>query len=52
MKGERKYHISRSASGWYIYDAEGKQVCACFSRINALETLYELMGWNKPQKWD
>lgn len=51
MKNNRKYNIGCSGSGWGIWNSEGSKVCSCFSRTHALETLYELMGWNKPSKW-
>ncbi len=48
MAQARKYHISRSGSGWGIWDAEGKKVMGCCSHFHAVECLYKLMGWN----WD
>lgn len=51
MNQNRKYNIGRSGSGWGIWDSNGSKVCSCISRFHALETLYELMGWNKPNKW-
>jgi len=51
MKQNRKYSIACSGSGWGIWDSEGSKVCSCYSRFHALETLYDLMGWNKPSKW-
>lgn len=48
MAQVRKYHISRSGSGWGIWDAEGKKVMGCCSHYVAVKSLYELMGWS----WD
>ena len=45
MATERKYHISRSGSGWGIWDCTGRKVKSCYSDFNAVECLYELMGW-------
>lgn len=52
MAQERKYRISRSGSGWGIWDNEGKKVKGCYSHFNAVESLYELMGWKfNPAKY-
>lgn len=41
----RKYNIGRSGSGWGIWNSEGKKVMSCYNHYNAVESLYELMGW-------
>lgn len=52
MTTERKYRIGRSGSGWGIWDNEGKKVKGCYSHYNAVESLYELMGWDwSPAKY-
>lgn len=52
MATERKYHISRSGSGWGIWDSTGRKVKSCYSHFNAVECLYELMGWTfNPSKY-
>ena len=49
---ERKYRISRSGSGWGIWDIEGHKVMSCYSHFDAVEQLYRLMGWNwNPAKY-
>lgn len=45
MAQVRKYHISRSGSGWGIWDAEGKKVMGGCSHFHAVKCLYKLMGW-------
>lgn len=52
MIQERKYHVSRSGSGWGIWDAVGNKVKSCGTRYNAVKTLYEMMGWTfNPSKF-
>lgn len=51
MKANRKYKVSCSGSGWGVWSQDGEKICACRSRVHALETLYDLMGWSKPLKW-
>ena len=48
MAQARKYHISRSGSGWGIWDINGKKVMGCKYHCMAVKSLYELMGWD----WD
>ena len=53
MAQARKYKVTRSGSGWGIWEiATGKKVLGfgC-RRIAALEAWYELEGWQKPAKW-
>ena len=48
----RKYHIGRSGSGWGIWNNEGNKVMSCYSHFNAVENLYNLMGWKfNPSKY-
>ena len=52
MIQERKYHISRSGSGWGIWANDGCKVMSCYSHRHAVESLYHLMGWNwNPAKY-
>lgn len=52
MTKNRKYQIGCSGSGWGIWTiATGEKVKSCRSRIDALETWYEMEGWRKPAKW-
>lgn len=49
---ERKYRIGCSGSGWGIWDADGHKVMSCYSHFDAVEKLYQLMGWNwNPSKY-
>ena len=45
MAQERKYRIGCSGSGWGIWDADGHKVMSCYSHFDAVEKLYQLMGW-------
>lgn len=52
MKRIAKYRMGCSGSGWGIWNFEtGEKIEACGTRLNALERLYELNGWRKPEKW-
>lgn len=52
MAQERKYRISRSGSGWGIWASNGLKVMSCYSHRHAVESLYNLMGWNwNPAKY-
>lgn len=52
MIQERKYHISRSGSGWGIWNADGQKIMSCYNHYNAVEVLYKLMGWSfNPAKY-
>ena len=42
----RKYRIGCSGSGWGIWSTEdGHKVMSCYSHFDAVEKLYQLMGW-------
>ena len=47
----KKYQIACSGCGWGIWTSEGVKVMSCSSRFDALDKLYELMGWKKPAYW-
>lgn len=52
MTGTRKYRIDCSGSGWGIWDSNGSKVMSCCSHYHAVESLYQLMGWNwNPSKY-
>lgn len=52
MKRTAKYRMGCSGSGWGIWNSEtGEKIEGCGTRLNALERLYELNGWRKPEKW-
>ncbi len=52
MAKTRKYHIGCSGSGWGIWNSDGDKVMSCSSHYHAVESLYNLMGWNwNPSKY-
>jgi hypothetical protein len=53
MANERKYKIGCAGSGWAIWSTTtGEKVMQCRSHYHAVESLYNLMGWNwNPSKY-
>ena len=53
MTNERKYKIGCAGSGWAIWSTTtGEKVMQCRSHYHAVESLYNLMGWNwNPSKY-
>ena len=52
MRNKVKYKVSCGGSGWGVWSVlTGEKVAWRRNRIEALEKMYELNGWNKPTKW-
>lgn len=54
MGTSRRYTISLAPSGWAVYDEHTNKKVASFGcrnagRLNALEKMYQLNGWNIPK---
>ena len=54
MATSRRYSVSLAPSGWDVYDDQTNQKVKGFSsrkggRLEALELMYELNGWNLPK---